>query len=297
MIPRRLSHLSPFIDVNRTESAYNKLHANRLEDSSRLRRTGRLFGAFAAALVMAALAWAGHNPWDEKPYAEWTLVDVLKVTRDSPWARPLGDYSTQSPAESAARRTALDADPTGRSMKSSLGKQVWIPPQPNVRPPKIPPSDLPANSQQSLADTVVLWSSSATIRQAFARQAALERKSTEEQEKRLEASPTGTYKITVTGSHLPAILASYKDPPGEALKNSVYLKTNHSQQVIHPAKFEIAMQPPQPMVNFYFTRAKDGAPILRPEDEKVRFAWKSKEAEIQVTFDLRKMQRNGTPDF
>ena len=250
-----------------------------------------------AALAMAALAWAGHNPWDEKPYAEWTLADVLKVTRDSPWARPLGDYHTQSPAESADRRTTLDSDPTGRTAKSSLGKQVWIPQPPDMRQPKIPSDALPANSQQSLADTVVLWSSSATIRQAFARQAALEQKSAEEQEKQFEADPFGMYKITVTGSHLPAILASYKDLPGESLKHSVYLNTNHSQQVFHPVKFEIVMQPPQPMVNFYFARAKDGAPILRPEDEKVRFDWKSKEAEIQVTFDLRKMQRNGTPDF
>src|SRR5271156_3665862 len=39
------------------------------------------------ALLVAALVWAGDDPWKAKPYQQWDAKDVHKVLDASPWAR------------------------------------------------------------------------------------------------------------------------------------------------------------------------------------------------------------------
>lgn len=255
--------------------------------------------ALAGSILCAAAVWAGdQEPWEQKPYTDWTLADVLKVTRDSPWARSLDNNATAPPpAETATKRKGYESDPNGKWVRSSKGSLIYVPQTTNVTPQNIPQDTTLPQGQKKLQDAVVLWASSETVRQALARMAALEQKPLAEQEKKLAPESLNFYKISVSSSHLPGMLLSYKGEIESALKNSTSLRANRSKQEFHPVRVDIVVEPPQPVVNFYFTRESNGAPIFGPGDQKVNFRWRSPNGEVEVTFDLRKMLHNGAPDL
>lgn len=41
----------------------------------------------SALLIVAALVFAGGDPWKAKPYQQWDDKDVKKILEDSPWAK------------------------------------------------------------------------------------------------------------------------------------------------------------------------------------------------------------------
>src|SRR5580704_11005578 len=47
----------------------------------------KVFLSVCVALLLAALVWAGDDPWKAKPYQQWDAKDVRKVLDASPWAR------------------------------------------------------------------------------------------------------------------------------------------------------------------------------------------------------------------
>ncbi|MGH9701803.1 MAG: hypothetical protein ACRD4K_00385, partial [Candidatus Acidiferrales bacterium] len=265
-------------------------------------RSGKIargWPASAAILVLSAAVAAGPgpndgDPWNQKPYTEWTLTDVLRVTQNSPWAHSLANNGTLAPQQ-PVQRLAFDDSPrvpwpgaNGQGMNASVPVQI---PNTSISPL------IAANP--SLKDAVVLWSSSATIREAYVRMAMLEHKLEEKQDQTqlLEPNRSDFYRITVMASHIPAMLASYHGQLENALKKSVYLKSDARAEKVYPAKIEAALNTAQPMINFYSPRTLKGTPVVDPRAETVQFDWTSKSGEISVTFEVHKMLRNGSPDL
>jgi hypothetical protein len=248
--------------------------------------------------VLAAVAAGGPNdgdPWNQKPYTEWTLPEVLRVTQDSPWARSLSNKGELA-AHQPAPKMAFDDSARGRWVSGASGQLMNVPTPAPVQTPETAVSPLIA-ANSNLRDAVILWSSSETIRQAYFRLAALRHKADEAQSKSLEPNLGDYYRITVTASHIPSMLASYRGPLENALKKSVYLKTDVNRQKIHPARIEAALKTAQPMINFYFPRVLNGSPTIDPRTQAIDFDWTSRNGEIKVTFEPRKMMRNGWPDL
>ena len=261
-------------------------------------KAARGWTASAAILVFAAVVAAGPNdgdPWNQKPYTEWTLPEVLRVTQDSPWARSLSNKGELA-AHQPAPKMSFDDSPRGRWVSGANGQLMNVPTPVPVQTPETAVSPLIA-ANSNLRDAVILWSSSETIRQAYFRMAALQHKADETQSKSLEPNLGDYYRITVMASHIPSMLASYRGPLEIALKKSVYLKTDVKGQKIHPARIEAALKTAQPMINFYFPRMLNGSPTIDPRTQAIEFDWTSRNGEINVTFEPRKMLRNGWPDL
>ena len=260
-------------------------------------KVARAWTASAAILVLGAAIAAGPNdgdPWSQKPYTEWTLADVLRVTQNSPWARSLANNGELVAHQ--APKMAFDDSSHGRWVPGANEQLMNLPMPAPVQTPDTAVSPLIA-ANPNLRDAVILWSSSETIRQAYFRMAALQHKSEEAQPKALEPNLRDFYRITVMASHIPSMLASYRGPLENALKKSVYLKTDVQRQKIHPARIEAALKTAQPMINFYFPRVLNGSPTIDPRAQTINFDWASKNGEINVTFELRKMLRNSMPDL
>jgi len=260
--------------------------------------------ASAAILVLSAAVAAGPGPndgdaWNQKPYTEWTLTDVLRVTQNSPWAHSLANNGTLAPQQ-PVQRLAFDDSPRVQWPPGANGQGMNAPvPAPvPVQIPNTSVSPLIA-ANPSLKDAVVLWSSSATIREAYVRMAMLEHKLEEKQVQTqlLEPNRSDFYRITVMASHIPAMLASYHGQLENALKKSVYLKSDAMAEKVHPAKIEAALNAAEPMINFYFPRTLNGTPVVGPRAETLQFDWTSKSGEISVTFEVHKMLRNSLPDL
>src|ERR1700675_1738406 len=49
-----------------------------------MRKTGF---ALTAVLALAAIVWAGGDPWKTKPFDQWTEKDVQDVLQNSPWSK------------------------------------------------------------------------------------------------------------------------------------------------------------------------------------------------------------------
>jgi hypothetical protein len=262
----------------------------------RSRRVPRSWAASAAILAMAAVAWSSDGePWNQKPYTEWTLADVLRITQNSPWAHSLSNDGALAPQQ-PVQAPLFDDSRQGSWVPGPAGQLIYSPaPAPGQSLDASVSPLIAANPR--LRDAVVLWSSSETIREAFVRMSALARQSGEPQSNLLAPRDAGFYRITVMASHIPSMLASYQGPLENALKKSVYLKLNDSREKMHPVKIEAALKTPQPMINFYFARDSQGAAIIDPLSKSVKFDWASKNGEISASFELRKMLRNGVPDL
>src|SRR5277367_3723710 len=74
----------------------------------------KVFLCGSVALLLAALVWAGDDPWKAKPYLQWDAKDVRKVLDASPWAR-----SAQVEAPWISAGDAGTADSGGVSSRPS----------------------------------------------------------------------------------------------------------------------------------------------------------------------------------
>jgi hypothetical protein len=116
----------------------------------------------AAVLLFAALAWAS-NPWDGKPYEQWTQKDVMQVLNNSPWA------------------------------EMTKVKVTW----------KQPSSGRAAGRGGSGQDIIeARWVSSKVIREALVRQNVLNGKMTEQQADTVVSQKMPAYELVLFGQDL-----------------------------------------------------------------------------------------------
>src|ERR1700732_3783677 len=68
-------------------------------------------------VVLAAVVFAGNDPWKAKPYQQWDEKDVRKILGDSPWSK------------------VIQVDATWKDMKDLLADDSGQPPATNTPPP------------------------------------------------------------------------------------------------------------------------------------------------------------------
>jgi hypothetical protein len=101
------------------------------------------------------------------------------------------------------------------------------------------------------------------------------------------------YVIAVEG----AVRPWFSQVTEEALRSSSYLEPQSSLQRITAATVRYVHQTWQPKVEFLFPRQRDSRPVIEPAEKKIKFYCQAGKTKISVTFDLRKMVRDGQPDL
>jgi hypothetical protein len=233
-------------------------------------------------LLGIGAVWAGE-PWEDKPYTEWTQKEVEKLLSDSPWAK------------SVKKRTG-----PGRYEWDS-GGPGWIGDggPPSQRAGSVP---VPETSKN-----VIRWESSLTIRQARARFHEMDsyKDMTKEETARLLNTRPQQHVISVRGRYVYDLLDGMEEVTEDSFRKSVYLKLSN-QREIQPVGVEVEAGNARVVggraqfsttVWFGFPREKEGSPAIGPNERKVEFHWVTPKKKLKVDFDLRKMQRDGKPDL
>lgn len=235
-----------------------------------------------AVLFITVLLCAGE-PWTQKPYTQWTPEEIDRVLRKSPWAREVTHVTF---------RTRERIDPTSVGAHNpGQATTVYTDAGPVViRDPDVPvaPTVSTDSVRSSWGRSLVLWYSSVTIREAVVRLNLLRGSITEDQAKRLMSWKPKHHALMVSGEAA-LVLRGISDAQ---IMNSVSLWLKRTRQRIAP----VLMQRGDSEILLYFPRELEGKPLISPEEDKAEFQCKAG-IQFKVTFDLRKMARQGQPDL
>jgi hypothetical protein len=234
--------------------------------------------------VNASLVWAG-DPWTEKPSNAWSKKDVEKILTKSPWAR----------------KVSLDL--TGVLEK----RTVYVDPGSSTRPQDVRPiisreggivgyeTNAPTVEARTFKiPCLVQWISARTLREAVVRSSVLQGMLTEGEAKRYSALTSDNYEVSVQGS---SMLLTALGPDRETWAQAATLRLKSNKREIEATDYSVQAQGDVAEIRFFFPRMREGNPGIPPGEQKVDFRLASESETLNVTFDLRKMVRDGEPDL
>lgn len=252
--------------------------------------------AIIGLLGLVAVLWA-KEPWEAKPYTDWTPEEVIRVLSKSPWVKTFvlvrGSSSGIGTSPQGAR--SQDITVSTREVGRADNRRTEITSSP---PPAAPGSPRGTGTEIELR---VVWFSSRTVREAAARKGQLSGGVTEEDAQAFLSRVPEYHTISVTGASL---LLLARVPEGD-LKQNTYLQPQRSSRKIPPVKVEYLRQETGGLIEvyFHFPKEGDGEPVLPLSEQKVKFSSryydvqrKSPES-FSVTFDLKRMVRGVKRDL
>jgi hypothetical protein len=237
----------------------------------------KAFLSGCVVLLLAAIVWAGDDPWKSKPYQQWDAKDVRKVLDASPWVR------------------SLQVEAPWRSGDVAAGDGgVISPPGPN-RPggartgPGGGGADAGSGPQAALATFVVRWTSSRTIREAVFRNAILAGQMKEDVAEQQLAQPVETYEIVVAG----ADMKPFQSVDEKILEHGAFLMDRKTKQKIAPTSVKIQNSEDGTKilsVVFIFPKKSDsGISTIGADVKTVDFLSVVTNVKIEASFDATKM--------
>ena len=108
----------------------------RRDISSSVRQFSKVFKVSLACLLLAALAWAGGDPWKSKPYQQWDANDMKKVFSDSPWSKVVQISATWKPAQSSEGSAPAEPQSSGAQVRGRVGSAAARHSQPHRSQPR-----------------------------------------------------------------------------------------------------------------------------------------------------------------
>ena len=234
------------------------------------------------ALSLAAIVWAGGDPWKSKPYQQWDSKDVRKVLDGSPWVRSV---QVEAPWING------DAD-SGNA--DSLGTQTQPAPASAGQGPRTGPGGGGANAagvapQTALATFVVRWTSSRTVREAVLRNAILAGQLKEDAAEEQLAQPVQSYEVVVAGPDM----KPFQSVDEKILEHGAFLMDRKTKQKIMPASVKIQNSEDGKKIQsvaFYFPKKSDsGISTIGADVKAVDFLCVVTNVKIEASFDASKM--------
>jgi hypothetical protein len=215
-----------------------------------------------AVLLAAALAWAS-DPWEGKPYRQWTQKDVSKVLNDSPWVR----IATVG----VSWRGGPSGEDSGGGSRHGMGRGQG------------------GGSGAMAAEDVfeARWLSSVVIREGMARQQILSGVMTQEQADRLVAEKLPDYELVLYGQDMTPL-----ERMSEAgIAKDSYLEAKESKQKLGADKvgFERGANGKVAAIVFFFPKTANGTPLVGPQEKEIDFSVDVEEVSLKFRFDPRKM--------
>jgi hypothetical protein len=260
-------------------------------------------------LLGVGVVWAGE-PWEDKPYTEWTAEDVNRVLQDSPWvfaalrALPLApEVTSDAPALDAGFGTGI---PLGADSLRFPGSPAGLQTPARGRP------------RAETVNAAIRWDSSRTIREALARALQLAGQATPDQAAQWLAETPPHNEIFVGGPWLHLVLDKiarpgttkeaewpYEGVSQETLKSCHLLVSQPGQDdlKVHPVEAEFVIKSTAaPALVFRFPRMNIGVPSNDDSPSSdvgptVNFIWNTPKGKLTAVFVLRLMQRDGKPDL
>jgi hypothetical protein len=236
------------------------------------------------ALVVAAVVWAGGDPWKSKPYQQWDAKDVRKVLDSSPWARSIqveapwlngdaaaggtdgGSTSQPGPARGGAGPRSGPGGGGGAADAASAGPQT-----------------------AALATFLVRWASARTMREALLRSAVLAGQLKEDAAEQQVAQPVDSYEIVVAGPDM----KPFQSVDDRILQNGAFLIDRKTKQKVAPSSVKIQNTEDGKKIQsvaFFFPKKSDSGISTIADDEKVvDFLCVVTNVKIEASFDTSKM--------
>jgi hypothetical protein len=233
-------------------------------------------------LLVALVAWAGGDPWKEKPYQQWDEKEVRRVLTDSPWAKLVRVNASwkggSSEGQEAGERPAARPQPQGgmsRGYPSGGGTQ--------------PGAGESGESQAPQAAFLVRWNSSRAVRGAAYRSAILSGQMKQAEVEKLMAQPSADYEVLVTGPDMTPFAGADED----ALKGAAFLQAKRSKQKVAASRVQIQRAPDGKGVSavlFSFPKkAENGEAEIVPDEKNVEFVMALPNFSLRSSFDPQKM--------
>jgi len=235
------------------------------------------------ALSLAAIVWAGGDPWKSKPYQQWDAKDVRKVLDGSPWVRSVQVEAPWISADAVAGGADSGGTPT-QPAPGSAGQG----------PRTGPGGGGGANAagvspQTALATFVVRWTSSRTIREAVYRNAILAGQLKEDAAEQQLAQPVQSYEVVVAGPDM----KPFQSVDEKILEHGAFLMDRKTRQKIMPASVKIQNSEDGKKIQsvaFYFPKKSDsGISTIGADVKAVDFLCVVTNVKIEASFDASKM--------
>jgi hypothetical protein len=236
------------------------------------------------ALLLAAIVWAGGDPWKSKPYQQWDAKDVRKVLDASPWARSVQVEAPWLNGDAAAGGT--DSGSTAQPGPARSGQS-----------PRTGPgggggaADAASGGPQTaaLAMFLVRWSSSRTIREAVVRNLVIAGQMKDDAAAQELAKPVDTYEIVVAGPDM----KPFQSVDEKILQNGAFLIDKKTKQKVAPSSVKIQNSEDGKKIQsvaFFFPRKSDSGISTVAADEKVvDFLCVVTNVKIEASFDTSRM--------
>ena len=248
----------------------------------------------SAALIAAALVFAGGDPWKSKPYQQWDDKDVKRVLEDSPWAKIVQvDVTWKAGKDSSSGDIGAPAPAANQQVPAGGGGGKTVG---GGSSPAAPASNTPvagagdSGSSSGEASFLVRWVSSRTVEKAVYRKAELAGTIKPEEAEKELAKNFDVYELVVFGPDMKPFQSADED----TLKTSTGLILKKTKQKISPYKIEITRSPDGKKVTavaFAFLRkAANGEPTIADDEKGVEFNCFVGGAKIRATFDISRMQ-------
>ena len=236
------------------------------------------------ALLVAAIVWAGGDPWKSKPYQQWDAKDVRKVLDSSPWARSIQTEAPWLNGDAAAGGT--DGGSTSQPGPARGGQS-----------PRTGPgggggaADAASGGPQTaaLATFLVRWASARTVREALVRNLVLAGQLKEDAAEQQVAQPVDSYEIVVAGPDM----KPFQSVDEKILQNSAFLMDRKTKQKVAPTSVKIQSSADGKTIQsvaFIFPKKSDsGISTIGADVKTVDFLCVVTNVKIDASFDTTKM--------
>lgn len=246
-----------------------------------------------AVFVLAALVWAGGDPWKTKPFSQWTEKDLQAIFQTSPWAkanvqaagawRPMGSETMSGPTPGAIAGSSTD---NSKASQGSLGEQMGG-------------AEKSKNAEAVAATQVytVLWWSSRTIRAASTRHAVLQGSLKQDDAERIVAQPKEEYEVLVQAQNMHI----FQDRGEKAFEKVCYIEARKSKRKLSPTHVAFQRGPDGEtvvgVVFFFPKKEKNGEPTIAVDEKDIDFFLQVGAARLITYFEPKKMVDNQGEDL
>lgn len=249
----------------------------------------------SALLIVAALVFAGGDPWKAKPYQQWDDKDVKKILEDSPWAKVIQvdvnwKASKDNGADMGGPAATNQPAPAGTNQPMATGGKTMggSPATPAPSAPVAGYGD--AGSSSGQAAFLVRWVSSRTVEKAVFRKSELAGQMKSEDAEKELAKQVDVYELVVFGPDM----TPFKSADEDTLKTAAYLVDKKTKEKISPYKVQVTRSEDGTKVQavaFAFPKkSTNGEPTIPDAEKDVEFSCFVGGAKIRASFDLSKMQ-------
>jgi hypothetical protein len=224
----------------------------------------------------------GDDFWKQKPAAQWSHAEALKLVRHSPWAKVevVVFLRREDQASYSIPTGTMHCDPDAIDQNGNCLQKGRIEmPVDSSRQPDAAPRLSPSTA------FLVRWESAVPVNQAFARLEELGEHALSTFQARAPRLPEDRYVITVKLEQPGfAGFEPFAVTPAGSPDLRATLKTRRG--TVAPLEIEFAGTGTSSSVHFFFPRTLDGAPLLGPGLDAAEFTMRGASFAVHSKFTL-----------